>query len=384
MTIASTATPPGLEAPDSGCGVSLHGKPRILVIRGGALGDFILTLPSLKALIQAGYEVHLLTRPAYGRLAVHFNLAAGWRALDAPEAGFLTVQDAPCPDLSWQDWLSRFQLAVSWVPDPDGALQHQLAANGITLFHQGDWKCAGSGPAAWQLASAIQPLVPDPEVRDFCFGPWEPHDVPVPVAADLSTGTDSQPHAAVPEAVGSTGNPSAEAPDTRCFQPPQARSHATPHHPLPVRVALHPGSGSPRKNWPWPHWLALMQRLQEERPEIHWLIITGEAEHERLGIMAASLDLAGLPWESAAGLDLASLAAKLAQCTLFLGHDSGISHLAAACHVPCRLLFGPTSPAVWAPDAAWVDVLQAPDSALPQLEVDTVWEWFQRGLNASL
>jgi heptosyltransferase-3 len=42
----------------------------------------------------------------------------------------------------------------------------------------------------------------------------------------------------------------------------------------------------------------------------------------------------------------------------FLGHDSGISHLAAACGVPSLLLFGPTDPAVWAPPQPWVRILR--------------------------
>jgi len=46
------------------------------------------------------------------------------------------------------------------------------------------------------------------------------------------------------------------------------------------------------------------------------------------------------------------------ECRLFLGHDSGISHLAAACGVPCVLLFGPTDPATWAPPGPHVHVVR--------------------------
>ena len=49
---------------------------RVLAVRGGALGDFILTLPALGGLREAGFEVHLLTRPAYGQLAQDFGLVA--------------------------------------------------------------------------------------------------------------------------------------------------------------------------------------------------------------------------------------------------------------------------------------------------------------------
>ena len=56
----------------------------------------------------------------------------------------------------------------------------------------------------------------------------------------------------------------------------------------------------------------------------------------------------------------------------YLGHDTGISHLAAACGVDCVLLFGPTEPAVWAPRNPGVTVLRAPDGRLDRLAVATV------------
>lgn len=54
---------------------------------------------------------------------------------------------------------------------------------------------------------------------------------------------------------------------------------------------------------------------------------------------------------------LEELVAHFSQCRLFLGHDSGISHLAAACGAPCLLLFGPTDPSVWAPPSPRVTVI---------------------------
>ena len=59
-------------------------------------------------------------------------------------------------------------------------------------------------------------------------------------------------------------------------------------------------------------------------------------------------------------LPLVTLALELRNCALFLGHDSGISHLAAALGVPSLLLYGPTDPAVWAPRNRGVRILRAP------------------------
>ena len=46
---------------------------------------------------------------------------------------------------------------------------------------------------------------------------------------------------------------------------------------------------------------------------------------------------------------IATLAPLLSWVSLFIGNDSGISHLAAALGVPVLAIFGPTDPAVWAP-----------------------------------
>ncbi len=62
----------------------------------------------------------------------------------------------------------------------------------------------------------------------------------------------------------------------------------------------------------------------------------------------------------AENLALPKLAAVLERSALFIGHDSGISHIAAAVGTRCLLLFGPSDPAVWAPANAGVHVLRAP------------------------
>jgi ADP-heptose:LPS heptosyltransferase len=61
--------------------------------------------------------------------------------------------------------------------------------------------------------------------------------------------------------------------------------------------------------------------------------------------------------------DLYELARWLAQARLFVGNDSGITHLAAAVGTPVLALFGPTDPAVWAPRGPHVQVGRTPWSA---------------------
>lgn len=66
--------------------------------------------------------------------------------------------------------------------------------------------------------------------------------------------------------------------------------------------------------------------------------------------------------------------------TIFVGHDSGTSHLAAAAGADCILLFGPTDPAVWAPLNENAHVIHAPDRDLKRLDVDLVRTAFAQEL----
>jgi len=69
---------------------------------------------------------------------------------------------------------------------------------------------------------------------------------------------------------------------------------------------------------------------------------------------------------------LPHLAAILQQARLFLGHDSGISHIAAATGAASLLLFGPTDPDVWAPLTGDVKIIRAPGGDLALLPPATV------------
>ena len=58
--------------------------------------------------------------------------------------------------------------------------------------------------------------------------------------------------------------------------------------------------------------------------------------------------------------DLYELGCRIAGASLFVGNNSGITHLAAAVGTTVVALFGPTDPLVWAPRGA--RVVQAPGS----------------------
>src|SRR5207249_7820167 len=107
------------------------------------------------------------------------------------------------------------------------------------------------------------------------------------------------------------------------------------------------------------------------------LVVSGEADE----LLAARLEH---EWKDqdvrfAKKLPLPHLAAVLERL-IFIGHDSGISHLAAAAGANCILLFGPTDPAVWAPLNDNARVIHAPDRDLKRLDVDLVRTAFDHEL----
>ncbi len=134
---------------------------------------------------------------------------------------------------------------------------------------------------------------------------------------------------------------------------------------LPPRfLALHPGSGSPAKNWPPDRFAAVARALSPSRP---WLLVSGPADEAAAAALGAAPDAI-----RARSLPLRVLGAVLAHAGLFVGHDSGVSHLAAAFGAPVLALFGPTDPVVWAPVGRRVRALRSPDPSPAGLSVDAV------------
>jgi ADP-heptose:LPS heptosyltransferase len=111
-------------------------------------------------------------------------------------------------------------------------------------------------------------------------------------------------------------------------------------------IILHPGSGSRKKVWPLDRFRDLLMYLQK-MVHSRFLIVLGPAE----GLEAMGVFEVGDPGISvlAKGLSLIQLASVMEGCRLFIGNDSGISHLAAALGIPTVAIFGPTDPKVWSP-----------------------------------
>src|ERR1044071_1624098 len=95
-------------------------KGKILVIRGGAIGDFILTLPAIAALRRQFPDAHLevLGYPHIVQLAVAGGLVDRVCSIEAQAlAGFFARNGTLAEALS--DYFSEFDVIVSYLYDPD-------------------------------------------------------------------------------------------------------------------------------------------------------------------------------------------------------------------------------------------------------------------------
>jgi heptosyltransferase-2 len=300
---------------------------RILVIRGGAIGDFILTLPALKALREV-YPHAWLEILGYKHIAVIAENRFYAQSVRSIEYGALSSFFAKNAELPAElgSYFADFDLIISYLYDPDAIFETNLRRCGVEHLVCGPAKIENSVHAARQLAKPVEDLginVVDLAAR--LFPSAEDRDFALEFLRDL---------------------------------------------PRPI-FAIHPGSGSAKKNWPIENWIALSRSggfptaaaCLERRP---FLIISGEADESNIARLERE-------WQDrnacfAKNLPLPKLAAVL-ENSIFIGHDSGISHLAAAAGAKCILLFGPTDPDVWAPQNENVSVIRSKTGALEDIDV---------------
>ena len=292
-------------------------KPKILVVRGGAIGDFILTLPAIAALRRQFPQAHLevLGYPHIAQLAVAGGLVDRVQPIEARGlAGFFARGGALEPDL--MDYFSEFDLVISYLYDPD------------EIFKTNMIRCL---------------------VKQFIVGPHRPDEMERLHAARVYLKPlerlaifDADP---VPRlAFNCQNNPGrADLPVS-----PDARQR------VPA-IIVHPGSGSEKKNWPETNWAGLIQQIAATT---HWnlLLVGGEAEGERLQRLAGTLPSGRC--SIARGLPLAELAQRIQSGATFVGHDSGITHLAAAVGLPCIVLWPDTREEIWRPQGERLVILK--------------------------
>ncbi len=290
----------------------------ILIWHQGALGDLLLAGPALAAVRRRYPRARLvgLGHPErWGLLAETLALAARWDSGAACWTPLFTDGALPA---ELRDRLNPFQLALVFSPDPATPVPARLRQAGIPAV---SWVPAfplnGAESVAARQARHLAGL--GLEVTSDLFRL-------APPGIDLGTEL-------------------------------AALSNATSW------LAVAPGSGHPAKNWPLSHYYETSRALAwQYKLGVVWL--AGPAEAAWLPYLQALAAAQG--HVLLAGAPLAQAAAVLRRCRLFLGNDSGLTHLAASVGGPAVVaLFGPTDPAVWAPPGTGVRILTGPCAQVP-------------------
>ena len=245
-----------------------------LLIRPGAIGDLILSLPALESL-QTGYTEVWVSGPNVPLV----RFAHRVRSIAATGLNLLGITD---PSARLLDELRSFDSIISWYGANRPEFRETVASLDLPFtFHQ-------ALPVGSDLSACSRPYGPRLHATDYYLE--------------------------------QVGCPPGAIPRIQCDA---ARERF---------AVIQPFSGSPRKNWPLEKFRALARGLERTMP-VSWC--AGREDPPLAG--AVRID------------DLCDLACWLARAGLYIGNDSGITHLAAAVGTPVLALFGPTDPAVWAP-----------------------------------
>ncbi len=276
----------------------------ILVIRSGALGDFILTTPVLLSLRSAFPNTTLTVAGHPDRIALVSNIvdrtldidAADWAPLfsDTPDTSRLTKL------------IAGMELIVSFLPDSDGVFTGNLnhICSGTVTSHYPHPPNDGSTHVIDHLLISI--------------GHLEIDTTPAPhITPSVGTFELEKPY-----------------------------------------IVIHPGSGGKQKIWPTERYA----RIVDAFTRTHTISITsGPADREIARELAERSPGAQL-------LELGplkELAAVLSGADLYIGNDTGPSHLAAAVGTPTLAIFGPTDPSVWGPRGERVAIVTSPEGVAP-------------------
>jgi len=269
---------------------------QILVVRGGALGDTILTLPLLESIRRLEPErgIFFVGSRAYKSLVPP---DVSFQALDGPEWLWLFSETiSPLPGIG-----DSFQEAYVVLNRPDIVVSNLLKAGVKVVRH-----------------TTAKP----PSDRHVVESMHRGLGLPIPSRAPIL-------------------------------------SHLTPEG-MQDLIWLHPGSGSPGKCMPLDFMASVAETL---KASTGWDVAVTAGEEDAF--------LTRLPsWNRLTGAadtrlyvnkSLTEICRELGAARLFVGNDSGISHLAAGLGIPSVVFFVFTDPAQWSP---W-----APENSLKVVDV---------------
>ena len=287
---------------------------RVLIIRPGALGDTLMLAPAL-AQMKADEDVVLVAR----RPGVDILRPFVKEGRDYEKGGWHRLfEETPSPIRNGLCDNSAIDLAVAFLSDRSDKVRDNLRV-----------------------------LVPGASIHLF---------PPFPQEEDLHAASYLAKSLA---AAGCSVNP-AKAIEETLRRPVLGEEPLSPSD-LKRRVVLHPGSGGAAKNHPLEFWDGLLGEIKRIFAEkIPLTVLLGPAEEACLPSYREKLT--GNAVEIIFSPDIDLLLRLLKNALLYLGHDSGITHLAAMLGTPTIALFRKSNPGMWKPLGPRVRLIEGESS----------------------
>ncbi|WNM60339.1 glycosyltransferase family 9 protein [Candidatus Nitrospira neomarina] len=290
----------------------------ILIVHPGALGDGLLALPAIRVL-QATFPGHRLIWFGHKELGdVLVNAQEVHQSYSFDRLEFLTYRGTN--DSHQENSLSiirRGDRAIGWLDDTEGIWRSWLKAAGIQ-------NCILRSPHDRTL---VKNHMVDRYVE--ILKPWTTQFL-----CDIEFNRN-------------------------LTSPLVFNKSYSVRRPYPIKeplILLHAGSGSRYKCASPLLWASIVKDLMTAQPKWHICLVGGPADNDSLRNVQSLLTQ--FECNILTGMDLLQIGEYLQHAKLFIGHDSGLSHLAASFGVPSVLMFGPTDPGKWAPRGNHVAVLR--------------------------
>lgn len=275
---------------------------RILIIRSGALGDSIVTLPAILALRKRWPDSHIEVIGSSPLLQLVNRTCYADRVVSIEQREFSNffTRGGKLP-VDWIYYFKSFDLVVCFIRD--AVLLENI-------------RRAGSKNV---IGATLLPGEEENKHAVDCF---------LDVIKPLGIAGDGAPQIFLNK-------------DDRDFA---SRFWKKCGFGSSAVVSIHPGSGSAKKMWPLQRFREIAEWLVSIGVKV--LVPCGEADE----VVTAKM-IEGFSSEMAVikGSSLLELAAVFERCRFFFGNDSGLSHLASAVGIPAICIFGPTDPNIWAP-----------------------------------
>jgi heptosyltransferase-3 len=326
---------------------------RILVINVTRIGDTLLTTPSLRAIASANPGVNLtfLGHPKRAEVLNHLPYLKKIGAITKTYAPFLGRFSGKCYDLAF----------VFGFDEPLVAYALRVSGRVVAFRQNND----SLNRRLYRIAEACDPM--PMHAVDYLLT--------LPEAAGFPAKGKQLDYVVTPE-------------EADWAQSELARTLPKPCHALiGLQVASFPTRAY--RDWPLEHFIALTERIRGAMPHAHFLIFGGSEEKVRTEQLARHLGSAATL--HAGQLTLRQTGALMNEVDLYIGVDTGPTHLMGALHRPMVALYHSKAPSrrlrpldhpcAYIIDHPTPESEATPETPMSQISVERVWQVAQHALS---